>query len=281
MEQSKDNKVIPMTSVNSGKTREAAPGVHYYTNQIVNLVFIGLPGGDWVLVDAGMPKSGQEIIDAAGELFGSSNPPKAIILTHGHFDHIGSIVDLILEWQVPVYAHPMEFPFLNGSQAYPEPDTSVEGGMLAKISSFYPNEPVDIREALQALPPDGTIPFLPGWQWVHVPGHTPGQVALFREEDRLLISADAIVTVKQDSMYRVLLQKKEVCGPPVYLTTDWNAAYDSVQRLVALDPQIMIPGHGTAMEGTELRDGLQRLVNEWKEVAVPDHGKWVTEEKQK
>jgi glyoxylase-like metal-dependent hydrolase (beta-lactamase superfamily II) len=175
----------------------------------------------------------------------------------------------------------MEAPFLNGSQAYPEPDTSVEGGMLAKISSFYPNEPVDIREALQALPPDGTIPFLPGWQWVHVPGHSPGQVALFREEDRLLISADAIVTVKQDSMYRVLLQKKEVCGPPVYLTTDWNAAYDSVQRLVALDPQIMIPGHGTAMEGTELRDGLQRLVKEWEEIAVPDHGKWVTDDKQK
>lgn len=279
MEQSKDNKAIPMTSVNSGKTREAAPYVHYYTNQIVNLIFIGLPSGEWVLVDAGMPKSGKEIIDVAEELFGIRKAPQAIILTHGHFDHVGSIVDLILEWHVPVYAHPMEIPFLNGSQAYPEPDTSVEGGMLAKISKFYPNEPIDIQEALQALPPDGTVPFLPDWQWVHVPGHSPGQVALFREKDRLLISADAIVTVKQDSMYRVLLQKKEVCGPPVYLTTDWTAAYESVQQLVALNPAMMIPGHGTAMEGKELHEGLQRLVNEWKEVAVPDHGKWVKEEK--
>ena len=279
MEQSKDNKAIPMTSVNSGKTREVAPYVHYYTNQIVNLVFIGLPSGEWVLVDAGMPKSGKEIIDVAEELFGIRKAPQAIILTHGHFDHVGSIVDLVLEWRVPVYAHPLEFPFLNGSQAYPEPDTSVEGGMLAKISKYYPNEPIDIHEALQALPPDGSIPFLPDWQWVHVPGHSPGQVALFREKDRLLISADAIVTVKQDSMYRVLVQKKEVCGPPVYLTTDWDAAYESVQRLVALNPSTMIPGHGTAMEGEALQEGLQRLVNEWKEVAVPDHGKWVKEEK--
>lgn len=263
-----------MTSVNSGKTREAASGVHYYTNQIVNVVFIGLPNGEWVLVDAGMPKSGKEIIDAAEELFGAK-PPQAIMLTHGHFDHVGSIVDLILEWNVPVYAHPMEIPFLNGSQAYPEPDTSVEGGMLAKISSFYPNQPVDIHEALQALPPDGTVPFLTGWQWVHVPGHSPGQVALFRESDRLLISADAIVTVKQDSMYRVLVQKKEVCGPPVYLTTDWDRAYESVRRLVALKPLILVPGHGTAMEGAELHEGLQRLVSQWQEVAVPDHGKWV------
>lgn len=267
-----------MTSVDSGKMREVAPDVHYYTNQIVNIVLIDLPNGEWIMVDVGMPKSGKEIIDAAFDLRGNRNPPKAIILTHGHFDHVGSIVDLLLEWNIPVYAHPMEFPFLNGSQAYPEPDTSVEGGMLAKISSYYPNEPIDVHEALQALPPDGSVPFLPGWQWVHVPGHSPGQVALFREKDRLLISADAIITVRQDSMYRVLTQTKEVCGPPVYLTTDWDVAYESVQRLVALNPEILVPGHGTAMQGAALKDGLERLVKDWKEVAVPDHGKWVRNE---
>jgi glyoxylase-like metal-dependent hydrolase (beta-lactamase superfamily II) len=275
MEQSKDNKVIPMTSVNSGKLRDVSPDVAYYTNQIVNLVMIGKPGGKWVLVDAGMPKSGDEIIKIAAERYGDNNPPSAILLTHGHFDHVGSIVDLILEWRVPVYAHPMEVPFLNGEQAYPEPDTSVEGGMLAKISSYYPNEPVDIHEALQLLPPDGSVPELPNWQWVHVPGHSPGQVAFFRQSDKLLISADALITVKQDSMYRVLVQKEEVCGPPVYLTTDWGAALDSVKRLELLKPEILIPGHGTAMQGAELRQGLEDLLANWNEKAVPDHGKWV------
>jgi glyoxylase-like metal-dependent hydrolase (beta-lactamase superfamily II) len=177
MEQSSDNRAIPMTSVNSGKLREVAPDVAYYTNQIVNIVMIGQPGGKWVLVDAGMPKSGAEIIKVAEERFGRG--PEAIVLTHGHFDHVGSIVDLLLEWRTPVYAHPMEAPFLTGVQAYPEPDTSVEGGMLAKISSYYPNEPVNIHEGLQSLPPDGTIPFLEGWQWVHVPGHTPDRWHFF------------------------------------------------------------------------------------------------------
>lgn len=277
MEQSGDNKAIPMTSVDSGKLREVRRDVAYYTNQIVNLVMIGAPGGDWVLVDAGMPRSGKEIIKATAERFGHDKAPSAIILTHGHFDHVGSIVDLILEWNVPVYAHPLEFPFLTGAQSYPEPDTSVEGGMLAKISSLYPNEPVDIREALQVLPPDGSVPGLPDWAWVHVPGHTPGQVALFREEDRLLIAADAFVTVKQDSMYKVLMQKTEVCGPPVYLTTDWPTAHESVQRLAQLDPQTVITGHGTAMEGAELKEGLRNLLDRWSELAVPAHGKWVGE----
>lgn len=275
MEQSKDNKIIPMTSVDSGKLRELTEDVAYYTNQIVNLIMIGKPGGNWVLVDAGMPKSGAEIIKAAEERFGRGNAPSAIILTHGHFDHVGSVVDLLLEWNVPVFAHSIELPYLTGQQAYPEPDASVEGGMLAKISFFYPNEPIDIHEVLQALPPDGTVPELPEWRWIHVPGHSPGQIALFREKDRLLVSADAIITVQQDSMYRVLVQEEEVCGPPVYLTTDWAAAYESAKKLAGLNPQMIVSGHGRAMQGEKLKEGLNALITEWKEKAVPEHGKWV------
>jgi glyoxylase-like metal-dependent hydrolase (beta-lactamase superfamily II) len=264
-----------MTSVNSGKGREIGNDVYYYTNQIVNLVMVGAPASsEWVLIDAGMPKSGREIIEEARERFGDK-APSCILLTHGHFDHVGSIVDLIYEWNVPVYAHPQEFPFLTGKQAYPEPDTSVEGGMLAKISSIYPNEPINITEKLMALPEDGSVPGLQDWRWIHVPGHSPGQVAFFRERDRLLVSGDAFITVRQDEFYKVLMQKKEVNGPPRYLTTDWDAAFESVKNLEALQPQIVIPGHGSAMDGEELRDGLRKLVENFEELAVPDHGKFV------
>lgn len=277
MHQSKDDKFIPMTSISSGKVREARSDVSYYTNQIVNVIFIGSAEG-WVLVDAGMPKCGEEIRLVAEDIFGANAKPAAIILTHGHFDHVGGIVHLIEHWNVPVYAHPLEFPFLTGQQSYPEPDTSVEGGMLAKISSIYPNEPIDITPALQELPADGSIPDLQDWRWIHTPGHSPGQVALFRESDATLISADAFITVEQDSMYKVLVQKKEVCGPPVYLTTDWRAAYESVQKLASLNPQLVVPGHGTAMNGAELTEGLRRLINEFETVAVPEHGKFVDKE---
>jgi glyoxylase-like metal-dependent hydrolase (beta-lactamase superfamily II) len=274
MRQSKDDKFIPMTSVSSGKLREVRSDVFYYTNQIVNVVFIGTPQ-QWVLIDAGMPKSGEEIRLVAEDLFGAGSKPAAIILTHGHFDHVGGIVHLIKNWNVPVYAHPLEIPFLTAQQSYPEPDTSVEGGLLAKISAIYPNEPIDITPALHTLPWDSTVPFLPGWKWLPTPGHSPGQIALYRESDGTLISADAFITVKQDSMYKVLIQKKEVCGPPVYLTTDWEAAKTSVIRLQQLHPRVVIPGHGSAMEGQELTEGLQRLVNNFDEVAVPEHGKFV------
>jgi len=278
LQQSNDNKFIPMTSVNSGKGREARSDVFYYTNQIVNVIFIGTPE-HWVLVDAGMPKSGSEIRLVAEDRFGANNKPAAIILTHGHFDHVGGIVHLIEQWNVPVYAHPLEFPFLTGQQSYAEPDVTVEGGMLAKISAIYPHEPIDITPVLKPLPEDRSVPELPGWKWIHTPGHSPGQIALFRQSDGTLISADAFITVKQDSLYKVLVQKKEVQGPPVYLTIDWHAAKSSVQKLQALHPKLVVPGHGSAMEGAELTEGLKNLVENFDEIAVPDHGRFVTDKK--
>jgi hypothetical protein len=69
----------------------------------------------------------------------------------------------------------------------------------------------------------------------------------------MLISADAFVTVKQDSLYRVLIQKKEICGPPVYLTTNWAEAFESVKRLAGLKSETVISGHGTAVGGARIK----------------------------
>lgn len=280
MHQSEDNKFIPMSSVKSGSGMAIRDDVYYYTNQIVNVIMIGASDSEsWVLVDAGMPMCGPEIVTAAENRYGKGTRPQAIILTHGHFDHVGGIVHLIEKWQVPVYAHSLEAPFLTGARSYPEPDPTVEGGLLAKMSSIYPNEPIDIRPVLMPLPLDGSVPQLPGWKWIHTPGHSPGQVALFREHDGVLIAADAFVTVRQDSFYKVLIQKKEVNGPPRYLTTDWYAAWESVKRLADLNPAVVIAGHGQAMEGEELKKGLDDLVRDFKEKAIPDHGKYVNNDR--
>lgn len=275
MKQSDDNKFIPMTSVESGNGYQLTDDIYYYTNQIVNVIFIGNDPDNWVLIDAGMPKSAKELIAVAEKRYGEGSKPKAILLTHGHFDHVGSIVDLIKEWNVSVYAHRLEFPYLTGKLAYPDPDTSVEGGLLAKMSFIYPNEPVDIHEVLLPLPDGHTVPMLPGWEWIHTPGHSPGHVSFFRAQDRTLIAGDAFVTVRADSFYKVLVQKEEVNGPPRYLTTDWQAACDSVAKLAALNPENAVTGHGKAMHGKPLKDGLTLLAEQFHTLAVPEHGKYV------
>jgi glyoxylase-like metal-dependent hydrolase (beta-lactamase superfamily II) len=271
-----DYKFIPATSVTSGASVEILPDLYCHTIQIVNICLVGDPDKkEFVLVDAGMPKTADDIIAVTEKRFGANSRPQAIILTHGHFDHVGAIIELVKHWNVPVYAHEAEMPYLTGKARYPEPDPSVEGGMVAKMSAFFPNEPIHLGERVEPLPSDGTVPHLPDFRWIHTPGHTPGHVSLFRNRDRALIAGDAFVTVRQDSLYKVFTQEVEISGPPRYFTTDWNAARESVRKLAALQPEVAVTGHGVPVSGEKLREGLAKLAREFDQIAVPDYGKYV------
>jgi len=138
----------------------------------------------------------------------------------------------------------------------------------------FPHTSIDLGYRVAALPPDGTVPGMPGWKWIHTPGHTEGHVSLFREKDRVLIAGDAFSTVKQESLLSVT-QSEQISGPPAYLTTDWHAAEDSVKRLRNLKPSLVIPSHGLPMKGEELTRHLDMLARHFEEIAVPEQGRFV------
>ncbi len=259
-------------------TRELLSDVAYKRLGIVNVAFYGKAnaGPDaWVLIDAGVAGTAGIIRRAAEDRFGKDARPAAIILTHGHFDHAGALQTLAEEWDVPIFAHELELPYLNGTSSYPPADPTVGGGMMALLSPLYPRSPYDVSRWLQVLPPNGSVPHMPGWKWIHVPGHTPGQVALWREGDRVLLAADAFITTRQESAYAVAAQTPEMHGPPMYFTQDWKAARDSVERLAALEPELILTGHGPAMQGPEMRKALQELAGNFDQIAVPKDGRYV------
>jgi glyoxylase-like metal-dependent hydrolase (beta-lactamase superfamily II) len=250
----------------------------YLRTGIVNLYLFGrrgAPNGSWVLIDAGMPGSAARIIRAVQEWTGSGSAPAAIILTHGHFDHVGALERLLEQWNVPVYAHRLELPYLTGRSSYPPPDPTVGGGALAALARFYPRGPIDLGERVRALPEDGTVPGMPEWRWVHTPGHTPGHISLFREADRTLIAGDAFVTTKQESATAVLTQRPELHGPPAYYTPDWESARRSVELLAALEPRQVATGHGPPLQGREMLANLHELARNFERLAVPVRGRYV------
>jgi glyoxylase-like metal-dependent hydrolase (beta-lactamase superfamily II) len=125
------------------------------------------------------------------------------------------------------------------------------------------------------LPSDGSVPFMEGWRWTHTPGHTPGHISLWREGDRALVAGDAFITTKQESAVAVAMQLPELHGPPMYYTPDWQSSRSSVQRLAALEPDLVVTGHGPAMRGPAMRRALRILAGDFDRIAVPRQGRYV------
>jgi glyoxylase-like metal-dependent hydrolase (beta-lactamase superfamily II) len=255
---------------------DVADDVAGLTVVMVNLYFIGQPGSsNWVLVDTGLPFSTNHIRSVARQRFGNT-PPQAILLTHGHFDHIGAIQDLLHHWpDVPVYAHDMELPYLTGRSSYPPPDPTVGGGLMARLSPLYPKSPINLTGRVNPLPSDHSLPYLDGWRWIHTPGHSPGHVSFFRDIDRLLLAGDAFVTQKQESLIGVMTRHQHIHGPPMYFTCDWQAARRSVRMLADLYPLIAATGHGIPMAGQPLIRALSDLALHFDQLALPAHGRYV------
>jgi glyoxylase-like metal-dependent hydrolase (beta-lactamase superfamily II) len=256
--------------------RVVADDVLFFRTMMVN-VFMVREAGSWLLVDAGLGGYADAIRRVAREFIGSDAPPAAIILTHGHFDHIGSLNALLDAWDVPVYAHPLERPYLTGRSPYPPPDPLVGRGAMSLMSRLYPRGPIDVGGRLQLLEEDGFIPGFPSWRWIFTPGHSPGHVSLFRGRDRTLIAGDAITTTKQESVIAVATQRHEIHGPPAYFTQDWRSAGESVGRLAALEPEILATGHGEPLAGSEMRRDLRALAARFENVEVPSLGRYAVE----
>ncbi|GGH87493.1 glyoxylase-like metal-dependent hydrolase (beta-lactamase superfamily II) [Pullulanibacillus pueri] len=108
---------------------------------------------------------------------------RRIVLTHGHSDHVGALSDLIDQYNVPIYAHKIEQPFMEGELAYPrrkKAQKTVQVGWVQPLSE-------DMEGKLLSV--GGLVPY-------HVPGHSPGHVVYYHERDNVLLAGDAFTSKK-------------------------------------------------------------------------------------
>ncbi|NTU65523.1 MAG: MBL fold metallo-hydrolase [Chloroflexi bacterium] len=226
-------------------------------------VYFVQSGSSWVLIDAGLAQCGELIRKTAESLFGVNIPPAAILLTHDHPDHAGSVRKLVSLWHCPVFVHPDEMPLtaiedLSTVRRYANP---LDRWIIIPLLRVMPRQRVaamfaqsSLKGVVRAFDPGAAVPGLPDWECIPTPGHTPGHVAFFRKRDRTLITGDALVTVDLNSLWGFLLwslhrNKQRVSGPPWYSTWRWLAAKESVAVLARLEPRVLACGHGIPMIG--------------------------------
>jgi glyoxylase-like metal-dependent hydrolase (beta-lactamase superfamily II) len=167
----------------------------------------------------------------------------------------------------PVYLHPEELPVAQGEFAAMVASAGPLDRWvvlpLLRVMGTRRREAVLGRSSLgavaRAFEPGSGVPGLPGWECIPTPGHTPGHVSYFRPGDRVLISGDALVTVRINSVTGLLMRRPGVSGPPWYTTWNPATARQSLGRLARLEPAVLAGGHGTPVTGTETAAALAAL----------------------
>ncbi|UUZ91442.1 MBL fold metallo-hydrolase [Paenibacillus sp. P25] len=138
-------------------------------------VWVVVEEGGVTLVDTGIPVMAKGILKFIERLQAGSL--QRIVLTHGHPDHAGGIKPIITTNPVPVYAHPIELPYLEGEIPY---------SSRKKASATLE------KGTARALQEDGNGTLLPIGRLApyHTPGHSPGHVVYYHEKDQVLLAGD-------------------------------------------------------------------------------------------
>ncbi len=223
---------------------DAAPGVHAVVHGHTNCFVIEADDGV-TLVDAGFPGTWPMVEECLTTIGRSADDIRGLLITHGHFDHLGFASVLQSRWRVPVWAHEADLPICAHPYRY-----RPERPRLLYLLAYPAALPVLTRMVAagaltvpgvmpdQRLVPDEFVP-VPGQPLtIHTPGHTDGACVFYLADRQTLITGDTLVTLDPYTGRR---------GPRIVAraaTHNGAQAFGSVDRLRALGADYVLPGHG-------------------------------------
>jgi hydroxyacylglutathione hydrolase len=194
------------------------------------------PRSEAVIVDPGMDsRAGIESIVAEHHL-----RPVAVMLSHGHLDHMWSVLPVCDGYGIPAWIHPDDRGLLSDPWAAVSGETRMAFASVVGATEFA--EPSEVRELV-----DGAVVEIAGMSFVadHAPGHTPGSTAF-----RMMDTGAEPLMVSGDLLFAGSIGRTDLPGG------DHAAMLRSLARVVLTQPDemLVLPGHGeTTTIGTERR----------------------------
>jgi len=226
--------------------RDVAPGVHRLEHADTNLYLV--EHGDRVLVvDAGLPGVWPHLVESLFELGHGLGDVDGVLLTHAHFDHVGTARRLRQQWGLPVWVHPDDARLARHPYSYrherprwrypvEHPAAVPALARMALAGALSVPAVLDTRPIAEAALPEGAV-------LLETPGHTDGHVALHLPDRDAVIVGDAVVTLDP---YTGRRGAQIVAGAA---TADSELALSSLDRIAATGARVLLPGHGAPFRG--------------------------------
>lgn len=231
---------------------QVAPGVHHARVTHVGWTLV-VDGGEVTVVDAGLPRDRERVVASLDRVGRRPADVAAVVLTHGHPDHVGAAAWLQRAHGARVHAHPDEAANVRGERIEQVGEARllrmawrprVARWMLDVLREGIarPDRPDDlVLDGAGPLDVPGSPTLVP------TPGHTSGHSALHLGDRGVLLAGDALMT-------RHALAPRE--GPrllPDFFNTDTAWARRSLEALRGLAADVVVPGHGPAFHGSPAR----------------------------
>ena len=208
-------------------------------------VYLVRDGDGVMLFDAGVASMAPAIARAGAQLGGITR----VVLGHGHADHRGVAPSL----GVPVLCHPDEVADAegDGGEHYFRFDelNPLGRALMPRLLGEWDGGPVEISGTLE----EGDE--IAGFKVVHLPGHAPGLIGLWRESDRVALVSDCFYTLDPQTG-----RKGHARVPHRAFNQDTEQARASIRKLAALEPAAAWPGHADPVTG-DVRSTLEHAAN--------------------
>jgi steroid delta-isomerase-like uncharacterized protein len=183
---------------------------------------------------------------AAGATLGGI---RRVVLGHGHADHRGAAPGL----GVPVYCHPAERADAEGDGGDHYFDFSklswFARPVFPRLLASWDGGPVDVAGTVEECDE------VAGFRVVHLPGHAPGLIGLWRESDRLALASDCFYTLDPQTG-----RKGGPRVPHAAFNRDTEQARASIRKLAAMEPAAAWAGHADPLTG-DVRAQLERAAD--------------------
>ena len=230
-------------------TRNVAQGIHRIEHAYVNTYLVEDDDG-LAIIDAGLPGMWPQLSQVVRELGYGPGSVKALVLTHAHFDHVGTAARIRREFRAPILvhdgdryiaAHPYRYEHENNRFLYPVryPKSIPYLGAMTLAGALNVRGVTDVH----SLREDSGA-FLPGRpQVILTPGHTAGHVALHYPERDVVICGDSLVTLNPYTGSK---------GPQIVsgaATANSAEALASLGVLAATNAPLLLTGHGEPWTG--------------------------------